>query len=103
MYAKSARINAYSLSGAASRTLLLTCFPSPLVRWSDFASRRFFPLMSVLDGALECLVSSARNFTGFEDPHQFNQKRAKQSVRYRTPLKTKRKRIVLRTGARRTT
>jgi hypothetical protein len=50
MYVKSERINSYSLSGAASNTLLITCLSSELVRSPACATRKFFPLMSILDG-----------------------------------------------------
>src|SRR5580704_5838675 len=64
MYVKSARINWYSLSGVASSTLLLTGFPSTLVRSPARTTRKFLRLMAILNGTkvLVRTTSSALRF-----------------------------------------
>src|ERR1700683_1827129 len=77
MYVKSERINSYSLSGVASNTLFLTCFPSPLVRSRVGATLKFFSLISILAGAdsplIHFFLSVCVDFSGsemtFATPH----------------------------------
>src|SRR5580704_9484082 len=43
-------MSSYSFLGVANRTLFVTGFPSMLVRSPAGATRKFFPLMSILNG-----------------------------------------------------
>src|SRR5580704_2369102 len=74
MYVKSARINWYSLSGVASSTLLLTGFPSTLVRSPARTTRKFLRLMAILNGTkvLVRTTSSALRFHVHSTKEGFN-------------------------------
>src|SRR5271154_4557387 len=50
MYVKSARIKWYSMSGMADSTLFVTDLPSEVVRSTACGTRKFFPLIWVLNG-----------------------------------------------------
>src|SRR5258708_11111273 len=73
-----------TISAVANSTLLLTDFPSTLVRCPACTTRKFFPLMAILNGTkLPCIPYAKLH--GSEIPCQFNQKRGQQSVRNGTP------------------